>query len=194
MEATQMLIDEHKAIKRVLRVLMQASRDLVHGKKYPPALFEQAVDFLRTFADQCHHMKEQDILFKEMEKVGIPVEGGPLGVMLQEHDLGRALVRGIAEAIPAYARGDTRAASAIADHARGFANLLNGHIDKEDNILYPMAEMHLDEKEMADILARFLAREREIGDGVHQRYHHVVAELETAVFGAAQEAPHVHQH
>ena len=53
MEATEMLVEEHKAIKRVLAVLQQAARDLGDGKQHSPEVFEQAVDFIRNFADKC---------------------------------------------------------------------------------------------------------------------------------------------
>jgi len=186
MQATDLLMDEHRTIKRVLRMLQQAAREIQNGKHYPPAMFEQAVDFLRTFADRCHHLKEQDILFQEMEKMGIPVQGGPLGVMLKEHDQGRALVKGMAEAIPGYRRGDAQATKTLADNARSFANLLSAHIDKEDNILYPMANLHLENEDQESLLARFEAKEKEMGEGVHERYRHVVEELEMQVLGQTQ--------
>ena len=34
----------------------------------------------------------------------------------------------------------------IAEHARGYATLLRGHIEKEDDILYPLAERVLPEE------------------------------------------------
>lgn len=192
MEATQILRDEHQVIKRVLRVLEQAGRDLAHGKSHPPHLFEQAVDFLRNFADRCHHLKEEEVLFQEMGKAGVPVQGGPIGVMLVEHDQGRALVKGMAAAIPDYGRGEASATKTLAENAQSFSRLLAAHIDKEDNILYPMAEMHLDAGQNERLMQRFEEKEQELGEGVHERYHRLAAELEQAVWGRAPSAacPH----
>ena len=188
MEATEVLVEEHRAIKRVLTVLRQAARDISDGKQHSPEVFEQAVDFIRNFADRCHHLKEENILFKEMEKKGIPAQGGPIGVMLLEHEKGRALARGMAEAIPGYAHGVAQARQALADQARGYANLLAQHIDKEDNILYPMANQRLTEKDQASLLARFEQMENEeMGPGVHEHYHELIAKLEILVLGHAHE-------
>ena len=193
MEATEILKEEHQAIKRVLKVLQQAARDISNGKQHSPEVFEQAVDFIRNFADRCHHRKEEDILFKEMEKKGIPVKAGPIGVMLLEHEKGRALVRGMAEAIPGYAQGVAQERKALADHLRSYANLLAQHIDKEDNILYPMANQRLTEKDQAALRARFEQVEKEeMGPGVHEHYHELIANLEILVLGHAHEETHHH--
>jgi hemerythrin-like domain-containing protein len=192
-EATEILKEEHQAIKRVLAVLQQAARDISNGKQHAPEVFEQAVDFIRNFADKCHHMKEEDILFKEMEKKGIPVQGGPIGVMLLEHEKGRVLVRAMAEAIPGYAQGVAQARMALADHLRGYANLLAQHIDKEDNILYPMANQRLNPQEQASLRARFEQVEKEeMGPAVHEHYHDLVANLEILVLGHTHEETHHH--
>jgi hemerythrin-like domain-containing protein len=67
-----------------------------------PDLFRQGVDFVRNFADRCHHAKEEENLFPRMEARGVPRDGGPIGVMLFEHEEGRAYVRAIAGAIDDY--------------------------------------------------------------------------------------------
>jgi hemerythrin-like domain-containing protein len=65
---------------------------------------------------------------------------GPIGVMLSEHDSGRQFVRGMSEAAAAYKGGDKPAGKSFAENARGYIDLLGQHINKEDNILYPMAD------------------------------------------------------
>jgi hemerythrin-like domain-containing protein len=47
---------------------------------------EESVNFLRHFADECHHFKEEKLLFPLMEEDGIPREGEPIGMMLVEHE------------------------------------------------------------------------------------------------------------
>ncbi len=70
------------------------------------------------FADQCHHGKEEDLLFPAMEAAGIPRESGPIGVMLEEHNIGRQYVRGMAEAVSGYRAGETQAGRAFAQNAK----------------------------------------------------------------------------
>src|SRR3972149_3274026 len=154
---TEALKEDHRVIEGLCRVLGHAAQRLDQGQAVPPAVFREALDFIRNFADRCHHGKEEDCLFPALEQHGIPRHGGPVGVMLGEHEEGRAFVRGMA---PALART-----------ARAYASLLTNHIPKEDTILYPMGEGVLSPQAKAQLLERFEAVERErLGPGKHQEY------------------------
>jgi len=179
LEPTEELKHEHRVIERVLRILEKASRRLEAGDSVPPEVFGKSIDFIRNFADKCHHGKEQDTLFPVLVEHGIPKEGGPIGVMLAEHDEGRAYVRGMAEALSKHRAGDVGAAADIAHNARGYAQLLEQHIQKEDNVLYPMAERVLSEEEKVELADKFEQVEREVmGEGKHEEYLRLVEGLE----------------
>src|SRR5512147_1720406 len=95
---SQQLKDEHEGILLMLVILGKACAKLEKQQKVDLNHLEQMVDFFKIFADKCHHGKEEDLLFPEMEKAGIPKERGPIGVMLVEHGKGRDYVRGMNEA------------------------------------------------------------------------------------------------
>ena len=176
---TEALKEDHRVIERLCRVLGHAAQRLDQGQAVSPSVFREALDFIRNFADRCHHGKEEDCLFPALEQHGIPRHGGPVGVMLGEHEEGRAFVRGMAEALDKYEKGDKSAAPALARNARGYASLLTNHIPKEDNILYPMGEGVLSPQAKAQLLERFEAVERErLGPGKHQEYINLVGKLE----------------
>lgn len=179
MKPTDELKEEHKVILRMLKILKKASQNLDEGKEVKPEVFKKAIDFIRNFADRCHHGKEEDTLFPMMEKYGIPREGGPLGVMLYEHTLGRNYVKGMAEALEKYEKGDRSSIKKLVENARGYAGLLAPHIFKEDNILYAMADRNIPENEQKILEERFEKIEKEvIGEGKHHEYLHLVEELE----------------
>jgi len=179
MKPTEELKEEHKVILRMLKILERAAQDLEEGKKVPAEIFKKAVDFIRNFADRCHHGKEENTLFPMMEKYGIPREGGPLGVMLYEHTLGRNFVKGMAEADEKYEKGDKSSIEDLIKNARGYAGLLAPHIFKEDNILYPMADRNIPEKEQKVLEEKFEKVEKEVmGEGKHHEYLHLIEELE----------------
>ncbi|OHB74657.1 MAG: hemerythrin [Planctomycetes bacterium RBG_16_59_8] len=177
---TGILKEEHKAIRKVLAVLEKMCVLLEGGKPVPVKDLEQVVDFIRTFADRCHHGKEQDILFAAMVEAGFPSEGGPIAVMLMEHDMGRDFVRELAEGVTEYA-GDGKAGIAkIVENGRNFISLLDAHIDKEDNILYPMADANLSTERQKAMIVEFEKAEREkIGPGKHAEYHRLIDRLQT---------------
>lgn len=177
---TELLTDEHKSIKKMLKILERVSQKLESGEEVNPDHLEKIVYFIRGFADKCHHAKEEDLLFPAMIDSGVPKEGGPIGVMLQEHDEGRGYVGQMKEAAEKYKDGDKSLCSQFIENGRNFINLLSQHIDKEDNILYQIANMHISEKGMAELWEEFERVEREkIGPGKHEAFMSILKELET---------------
>jgi hemerythrin-like domain-containing protein len=178
MRPTQKLTEEHKSIKEGLRVLEKIYQRLESGERVDPEHIEKMIEFIRGFSDKCHHFKEEDQLFVEMEKAGIPREGGPLGVMLAEHDMGRGYVRGMSEAVVNYKMGDGGVTPVIIDNAKNFVSLLTGHIDKEDNILFPMADAHLSEEKQRALEVEFERIDREtIGTDKIAEFHSILNRL-----------------
>jgi hemerythrin-like domain-containing protein len=178
MNPTEVLKHEHKVILLVLEAAEKEAEQIrIHGKVNVGRI-QKMVEFFRGFADRCHHAKEEDLLFEKMKERGMSVDGGPLAVMLHEHEQGRAWVRGVAEAMPGAERGDQKARSTIAENLASFAGMLRAHIEKEDNILYAMADKMLtdeDQKELAEAFERVEAEE--MGEGVHEKYHQLAHEL-----------------
>ena len=143
MDAIETLMNEHRMIERVLDGLV-AFADEIHRKgSTEKEELGRFVTFVREFADACHHGKEEDILFAAMVEHGFPRNGGPIAVMLHEHDQGRGLVRILRDRAEQPAAWSDADRQEIAEVAGGFADMLRGHIHKEDAILYPMAEQHL---------------------------------------------------
>ena len=155
MRPTEILKEEHRIIKRMLEVLEAISDKLDAGEDISAESLEKTVDFIRTFADKYHHGKEEDLLFTRAELRGVPGEGGPIGVMLVEHEEGRGFGAAMAEAIERYARGEGDARLDYAKNARLYAALRLQHIDKEDNILYPITDNYLTEEDQKELLERF---------------------------------------
>ncbi|MGN6731071.1 MAG: hemerythrin domain-containing protein [Candidatus Binatia bacterium] len=175
---TEILSDEHRVIERVLNALYRLTAVPVN-----PSLeqWRKALEFLRNFADQCHHFKEEKILFPALEEHGIPREGGPIGMMLAEHEEGRGHVRSMIDAVEQVAKGNGAASTKLLDHARAYVTLLREHIQKEDDILFRMADEVIPEQEQRRILTEFEAHEAgEMGAGAHEKYLGIARELEAA--------------
>ncbi len=176
-KATALLSDEHRVIERVLGALARLTEK-------PAAEFLQswkkALDFIRHFADQCHHLKEEKILFVALEAHGIPNEGGPIGMMLLEHEEGRSYVRAMFDALGKIEAGDRSAQAALCDNAKQYLRLLREHIQKEDEILFRMADEVISADEQKKLLAAFAEHEaEEMGAGVHDKYLTIARDLES---------------
>lgn len=153
--AIKELMDDHQVILRMLRALNGICLCLGAGKTVPLADLDAALDFIRTFADYCHHGKEEDLLFPAMGEAGFPRDGGPIAVMLMEHEQGRAYVKSLAAALERVRAGDAAAFKDVSRAASGYSSLLAAHIGKEDNILYPMAMDALPEPRWAELKTAF---------------------------------------
>jgi hemerythrin-like domain-containing protein len=178
MKPTEELKEEHKAIKVALSILGNVSKRLKSGEKVDQEDLDSILDFIKTFADTYHHGKEEDLLFVALENVGIPRDKGPIGVMLREHEVGRSYVRNMSEAVGKYKAGEPSYASQFIENAEQYIKLLNQHIDKEDNILYPMADMRLSEEKQHELIEDFEKLESErIGIGRHEKLHELIRHL-----------------
>ncbi len=179
MEATDILMSEHRVIERVLAALDTAASRVEAGEPVRPGFFNDAADFVKGFADGCHHRKDENVLFTAMGASGLPTRAGPIAVMLYEHEQGRAYIRELRAAAGRWAAGDEAAAAAVVANARGYASLLRQHIAKEDGILFPLAGQVIPVARQAKVLEDFEHVEHEeTGEGVHEKYLALAEALE----------------
>ncbi len=178
MNATDDLIHEHKIILAIMEAAEREARSIQTTGKVNTATLNKIVDFCQVFLDRCHHGKEEEYLFPLLEQRGVARQGGPIGVMLHEHETGRQRLQAIAATLPPAGSGDQQAAVALADELMAYAALLRAHIDKENNVLFPMAERLFSPVDQEVLVQAFAKHEaEEIGAGVHERYHQLAHEL-----------------
>ncbi len=178
MELTKILQEEHRVIEVVLTCLGNISKEAESTGKLNEESALLAIDVIRTFADKCHHGKEENILFATLIEKGMPKEGGPVGQMLFEHDQGRAFVKGMSDNVSGAAKGDSEALQEFIRNAHGYIHLLRDHIQKEDGILYPMAENFLSEEDQKRLMKAFENVESDqMGKGTHEKYIGIVLSL-----------------
>lgn len=138
--ATARLRDEHVLILKIADVLERlVERSEVEGETDFDA-FEDCVTFVRLFADCCHHGKEEDLLFPELEARGMPRHMGPIAVMLEEHRIGRGYANRMKEALEPARSGSGEALGRLLSGARDYVALIRNHIMKEDHVLFEMAD------------------------------------------------------
>jgi hemerythrin-like domain-containing protein len=177
MQATDTLKREHQMIERVLQLLEQSARLLQSHESLPDGLQAWTVDFLRRFADGCHHDKEERVLFPMLEERGVMRAGGPIGVMLREHEMGRDCVRRMAQALP----GEDHDPAAFAAAADEYVALLRQHILKENQVLFPMADAVLSAADDATAMARFHAASVGRCECAHAKFETDLASWEHAI-------------
>lgn len=172
---------EHEGILLMLRILDKVCERIAAAAKINPFHFDQMMEFFVVFVDRCHHGKEEEFLFPALQAAGVPREGGPVGVMLREHVAGRTCVRHMNEALNQHRGGDARALGGFREHGLQYIRLLRQHIDKENNVLFVLAESRLLESQQEELAKAFAKLERErIGEGKHDELHGVMERLQHA--------------
>jgi hemerythrin-like domain-containing protein len=189
MQATDILMEEHRVIERVLTSLERAAVRLDNGEAVRPGFFIDAADFIKGFADGCHHKKEEGVLFTALIDAGMPKQVGPVAVMLGEHDQGRAYTRGMRAAAERLEAGETSARADVVKNALGYVDLLRQHIGKEDGVLFPMAAQMIPQGQQAGLVDRFETIEHEeTGEGIHEKYLALANALEQEANALEKEA------
>ena len=171
---------EHEAVKVTMRILDSICNDAEKsGQIANPDHLEQLLEFFKVFVDTCHHTKEEELLFPALEDVGVSRESGPIGVMLKEHQQGREYVVKMKAALARYLDDDRAAVRDLIKTARAYITLLNQHIDKENNVLFPIAEKNLFDEKQAALWEGFETIEtQKIGAGKHEAFHKMIGSLE----------------
>jgi hemerythrin-like domain-containing protein len=158
-KATEILREEHENVLKKLDALEKVISNLDKKAEISAELKELASFFKTDF--WVHFAKEEEALFPEIENF-IPREGGPTGVMLIDHEDLRATNEQIQGAVDEYLReiDNSKAREMIREHGSHFIGLLREHINKEDSILFRMADMHLDGTQLDKIIKLFAEIEK----------------------------------
>ena len=174
---TQVMMDEHQLILRMIALVEQKVAALEQGRFDNWQFFLDGVDFIRNYADRFHHAKEEDVLFAALVNNGMPAKQSPIEAMHLEHQQGRAHVRALEAAARQALAGNPWQIPVIVEQARGYTALLRSHIAKEDTILYPLAERVLPQAVRAAMLAAY-AQAEAATPGLAAKYRELVDRYE----------------
>jgi hemerythrin-like domain-containing protein len=180
MRCTEILMEEHDLILTGLDVLGAVSRRLAQGEPPPHATIDELLDFFRDFADLHHHAKEEGLLFPAMEAAGLPHDAGPVGIMLQEHAQGRQLVGVMREAL-AQLDSSTEARRRFIDASTWYRDHLAQHIQKENQVLFRLAEQVLSPEEGRQLDEAFEQHAAARAGDLPVHFHAVLHDLHASV-------------
>lgn len=172
MNSIQLMIEEHKYIMRMLQVVRCACGEILQGKPICYEDFDDMIEFIRKYADEHHHGKEEKFLFKEMVE-----HLGPIGDklvthgMLVEHDWGRLFISELVQALDRVKSGDEESRLDVIANAVGYANHLTRHIAKEDTVVYTFAEKNLTKEQLDLVHQRAEEFEKEADHRNVQNYY-----------------------
>ncbi|MDX9817828.1 MAG: hemerythrin domain-containing protein, partial [Desulfococcus multivorans] len=175
MQARGPLMIEHRLIERMLSVIKDILSKIESKHKIDPVFVDVAVDFIRVYADRTHHGKEEDILFREMNKKPLSAEDRQvMNELIEEHVLGRQTTEALVDANHRYRNGDETALADIADKFQFLIEFYPKHIEKEDKVFFPSSRAYFTDEEDQAMLAEFLAFDQKM---IHEKYSSLVEGL-----------------
>ena len=173
--ASEDLINEHEGILFGLEILQEIVKTVEQFGKADIKDIDEIIDFLRLFADKCHHGKEEGLMFPAMEEAGMPDEKGLIDHLLKEHIQGRQYIAEMAASVSTGALQADRFAEAAAN----YIHLLREHIQEENAVRFPLADRILPIDKQQQLLEQFEAFEEEVmGKGTHERLHETLHKFE----------------
>jgi len=170
------LMREHRVIERMIAVLARQVEAIDASGSVDPAVIDTATDFIRWYADRCHHGKEEDILFRRLgaKDLDIPLAAA-MEDLIQDHVRGRALTRRLTEDTRHYAAGEVDALPAIRETLEELVTFYPEHIAKEDRHFFKPCLQYFTEAEKAQMLTDFDEFDRAL---IHEKYLAIVEAFE----------------
>jgi len=177
MQARGPLMIEHRLIERMISVIKDVLAKIESTQKVDPVFVDIAVDFIRVYADQTHHGKEEDILFRELKNKQLSDEDRRvMNELIEEHVFGRQTTKALVDANTRYRDGDETALADIANKLQTLIEFYPKHIEKEDKVFFPSSRAYFTDTEDQAMLAEFWEFDRKM---IHEKYKSVVEGFET---------------
>jgi len=123
------LMIEHRLIERMISLLRGEYDIIVSTGEVKVTFLQEGIDFLRTYADRTHHGKEEDILFRELEKGEITPElRSAMKDLMEDHRRSRESTRALMDEVIGYRDGDRSRIEGIMQHLSFLIALYPRHI------------------------------------------------------------------
>jgi hemerythrin-like domain-containing protein len=178
MQARGLLMIEHRLIERMIAVLRRTLAKIESTRQVDPVFVDNAVDFIRIYADRTHHGKEEDILFRNLRGRALSAEDEKdMDQLIEEHVFGRQTTEALVKANDRYRNGDISALADIERNIKTLTEFYPQHIAKEDKAFFPASRAYFTEEEDRAMLSEFWEFDKKL---IHEKYESIVTAFEKA--------------
>lgn len=173
------LMIEHRLIERMIKLLKAKSQRFEADKKVDVIFIDNAVDFIRMYADRCHHGKEEDILFRDLAKKTLqPEHKKTMDELIQEHIYARNTTKNLVSEKEKYVQGEKSALSGIVKLMGELAVFYPKHIEKEDKHFFLPCMKYFSKEEQAAMLIEFWEFDKKL---IHEKYRAMIDTIENKI-------------
>jgi len=166
------LMIEHRLIERMVKLMAEEIPKMEGKRGANIGFLSEAIDFIRTYADRCHHGKEEDILFRDLAaKPLLPEHIKVMDELVEEHISARKIVGRLADAKERYARTQKDGFQEIITCLGELVEFYPAHIKKEDKHFFLPIMKYFTREEKDEMLQEFWAFDKNL---VHEKYRKIV--------------------
>jgi hemerythrin-like domain-containing protein len=163
-----MLMKEHRLIEKVVSVWKKELDNIAKNGSANLCLIELAIDFMKTYADRCHHGKEEDILFRDLKKKPLSSELKKiLEELLEEHKIARKTIGDLVAAKSKYSCGEKGSLDVITNSIKLITELYPNHIEKEDKHFFLPCMNYFTQQEQDKMIEEFGEFDQML---IHEKY------------------------
>lgn len=175
MSAFDQLNQEHKQIMRMLNIIDHTAEHIETGRPVPVEIVNDELTFIKDFAEDCHHAKEENVIFPAVESKMNKEQRDNLANLFYSHVIGRNYIKKARKNLNKAADGDENAAIEVAEDFKAYTSQLRDHIKKENVFLSEIKPL-LNKKESSQLDDGCAEIEKKIGG--HEHYLEMLDRLE----------------
>lgn len=170
------LMIEHRLIERMIALINKELLQIEKKKEVNLSFIDIAVDFIRTYADRCHHGKEEDILFRDLKKKSLSNDHlQVLQELIAEHERGRRITGRLVDEKERYLKGEKGSLDAIVDCLSALMEFYPKHIEKEDRHFFIPVMEYFSQDEKDAMLKEGYEFDKRL---IHEKYENIVSQAE----------------
>ena len=170
------LMKEHRLIEKMILLMEKEIEKMKKFLKANPLFIDIAVDFIRMYADRTHHGKEEDILFRELEKKALsPNHSRIMEELVEEHIWARNTVAKLVDTKNQYLKGNIELLNDIINHLTELTEFYPKHIEKEDKHFFIPVMKYFTKEEQYKMLQEFWEFDKTL---IHEKYEKVIQNLQ----------------
>jgi len=155
MTPTENLIKEHKEINELLEIMSKIAAKIKSKDVFYPTDVEEIIDYLIIIIDKSHQGKEDEVFYPELISTGISKETEPLSIINYEHVLAKRYLKEISSCVVNCKIGNDFSGDLLADSLTNYVIVIQNHIKREEEIVFPIANEVFSTEKQNEILQRF---------------------------------------
>lgn len=175
--ALTIIKDEHRALAAVLRGLQYVVEKIRNGQQKPDfLLLKSMLDYIEAFPDKLHHPKEDEYLYRLLRERD-PGAVMTLDLLEEEHRQEPEWLRGLRASLEGFEQDESKFGT-FAKAVESYVASHFSHMNKEEDVILPLAEKALRPEDWKEIDAAFASNEDPlVGIGTQREFRDLFSHI-----------------